>query len=155
MSRGVDYAKLSETGISRAEKTTFEVFSCVLGAFAEMLQIDFAVYEASTDAIHNLGKSIGSRIADEVISKVGLVGACASFSEACDIIVKLGLRLYLGFSADSSLPSKDGLVYTLKFVDANVFECVDASGGRTAGLSILLQGCLVGALSQLGWNVTI
>ncbi|KAL8449452.1 hypothetical protein Emed_003103 [Eimeria media] len=48
---------------------------------------------------HGWGYNIGIRLVDEFLAKSG-IGACGGFRETAEVIAKLGLRMFLGVSAE-------------------------------------------------------
>jgi Transport protein particle (TRAPP) component len=154
VTRVPDYGKVGETTLSRSEKTSAEVMSAVYGGFVELLLEDSdGSIPKVNEELRKFGQGIGQRIADEVLSKFGLAGSCTTFSEVCEAISKLGLRLYLG-SITETVHTDSSSKFLFRLTDSSLSEFLEPESGKVIRYNELILGCVIGALAQLGWTST-
>ena len=152
--KGSEFSRFGDAGLARADKTSADILSAIYGSFVSTLHDDFENDAAKVnDEILKFGKSIGRRMADEVLSKFGLAATCTKFVDVCEAVTKLGLRLYFGAITETVLcdsPNK----FVFRLGQSNIAEFVDPADITPTLYHNVIVGGVIGALVQLGWPVT-
>ncbi|KAL8269838.1 hypothetical protein Esti_006252 [Eimeria stiedai] len=93
------YQKQWEAMSQRIEKANSELLCLTYGSLVTQLLKDFEEVDAINAQLEKMGYNIGIRLVDEFLAKSG-IGACGGFRETAEVIAKLGLRMFLGVSAE-------------------------------------------------------
>jgi hypothetical protein len=68
--------------------------------------------------LHKMGYNIGVRLIDEFLVLSG-VQSCANFQETADVISKVGLKMFLGITAEVSSWSENGKSFKMRLPKVN------------------------------------
>merc|ERR1711924_403992 len=97
---------------------------------------------------------IGLRLIDEFLAKSG-VSACQDFRDTCDVVAKVGLKMFLGVSADVIHWNREATACSFVLSENPLADYVELPVHLTNRLwySNLLCGVIRGCLEQLQLRV--
>mmetsp|Transcript_110805 Transcript_110805/g.220391 ORF Transcript_110805/g.220391 Transcript_110805/m.220391 type:complete len:191 (+) Transcript_110805:57-629(+) len=144
------YSKMGEGAFARMEKVNSDVLALTYGSLVTQLLRDYEDIDAVNAQLEKMGYNIGLRIVDEFLAKSG-VGACQDFRETCEVVGKVGLRMFLGVTADIVQWNRELTACSLVLLDNPLAEYVELPASFTGKLwySNLICGVIRGALEQL------
>lgn len=93
------YGKLGDMAFNRMEKVNADLFVLTYGSLVTQLLRDIEDVDAVNAQLEKMGYNIGLRLIDEFLSKSG-INACQDFRDTCEVIAKVGLRMFLGVSGE-------------------------------------------------------
>merc|ERR1719265_3112505 len=97
---------------------------------------------------------MGQRMVDEFLAKSGISQKCASFKETCEVIAKVGFKMFLGVPADVSNWNADNTECSLTIGDNPLTEFVELPESlRSLWYTNILGGIIRGALDMLNVQV--
>merc|ERR1719215_179577 len=136
------------------DKVNADVLALTYGSLVTQLLRDVENVEAVNTQLEKMGYNIGLRIVDEFLAKSG-VGACQDFRETCEVVGKVGLRMFLGVTADVVMWNRELTACSLVLQDNPLAEFVELPSHLSNKLwySNLLCGVIRGALEQLQLRV--
>ena len=148
--RNLAFSRQADSAFARVEKISAEV---LFQTFSALVAAISAEVESPNEEIGRVGRRLGVRLSDEMIAKFASGLTIGNFTEACDVVVKIGLKVYLGLASNSTAGSGNSHVYS--FVAD--LEGTSTSGQLSANsaLSVFLCGVVTGVLSQLGYVVKV
>lgn len=85
--------------MERIERINSEIFTLTYGSLVTQLIKDYEKIAEVNEKLKEIGYNIGVRLIDEFLAKSGAM-RCKSFKETADTIAKVGLKMYLGFTAE-------------------------------------------------------
>ncbi|OEH77050.1 trafficking protein particle complex subunit [Cyclospora cayetanensis] len=100
------------------------------------------------------GYNIGIRLVDEFLAKSG-IGACAGFRETAEVIARLGLRMFLGVSAEVASWDSQEKSCSLILTENPLTDFVELPPAlANLNYSNIICGVIRGALEQLRMRVS-
>lgn len=141
--------RAGEKAFERMDKISAEFFAITYGALVRQMMIDYA---ANADAVNTqleeMGVRIGMRLIEEFVAR-SEVRACRSFNATGEAIAKVGLKMFLGISAQVEAVADES--YSLVFEDNPLTLFVELPDNYRAKLwySNILCGVIRGALDQV------
>ena len=92
-----------------AERCSGELFALTYGALVRQILRDREDdVDATNAALERVGRSMGTRIVEEYLSRTGAgARACRSFEDACEAVAKTALKMFLGVDARTRDWSED------------------------------------------------
>merc|ERR1719412_177200 len=123
--QGVDkYSKIGDQAFQKVEKVNSDILALTYGSLVTQLLRDIEDVEAVNTQLEKMGYSIGLRIVDEFLAKSG-VNACQDFRETCEVVGKVGLRMFLGVTADVVMWNRELTACSLVLLDNPLAEYVE------------------------------
>merc|ERR1719356_2189633 len=153
--QGVDkYSKIGDQAFQKVEKVNSDILALTYGSLVTQLLRDIEDVEAVNVQLEKMGYNIGLRIVDEFLGKSG-VSSCQDFRETAEVIAKVGLRMFLGVSAEVVMWNRELTACSLVLPENPLADYVELPPNLTNRLwySNLLCGVLRGALEQLQMKV--
>ncbi|CBZ50462.1 putative trafficking protein particle complex subunit 3 [Neospora caninum Liverpool] len=148
------YQKQWEVLSQRMEKVNSELLSLTYGTLVTQLLKDFEQIDAINAQLEKMGYNIGIRLVDEFLAKTGM-GGCTCFRQTADVVAKLGLRMFLGVTADVTNWDADGTSCSLILHENPLADFVELPPSLSQlSYSNLICGVIRGALEQLQMRVT-
>merc|ERR1711907_419596 len=101
-----------------------------------------------------MGFNMGQRMVDEFLSRSGITQRCTDFAETCDVVAKVGFKMFLGVRADLANWNADKTECSLLLGESPLIEFVELPESL-GGLwySMLVCGIIRGALDMLNTQV--
>eukprot|EP00450_Noctiluca_scintillans_P007943 CAMPEP_0194486494 /NCGR_PEP_ID=MMETSP0253-20130528/7119_1 /TAXON_ID=2966 /ORGANISM="Noctiluca scintillans" /LENGTH=186 /DNA_ID=CAMNT_0039326589 /DNA_START=43 /DNA_END=603 /DNA_ORIENTATION=- len=153
MARNDKYARMGDLAFARMEKVNADLLIITYGSIVTQLIRDIEDIDEVNKELEKMGYNIGLRIVDEFLAKSG-VSACHNFTDTAEIIAKVGLRMFLGVSAEVLNWNTAGTACSLSLSDNPLAEYVDLPPEHSKlCYSNLLCGVFRGALEQLQMSV--
>mmetsp|Transcript_40181 Transcript_40181/g.93385 ORF Transcript_40181/g.93385 Transcript_40181/m.93385 type:complete len:190 (+) Transcript_40181:83-652(+) len=152
---GMDkYNKVGDQAFSRMEKVNSDLLALTYGSLVTQLLRDIEDVDAVNVQLEKMGYNIGLRLVDEFLAKSG-VSTCQDFRETCEVIAKVGLRMFLGISAEVVMWNRELTACSLVLQENPLAEYVELPPNLTNRLwySNLLCGVIRGSLEQLQLRV--
>mmetsp|Transcript_602 Transcript_602/g.1865 ORF Transcript_602/g.1865 Transcript_602/m.1865 type:complete len:189 (-) Transcript_602:136-702(-) len=152
---GIDkYGKVGDQAFAKMEKVSSDLLALTYGSLVSQLLRDIEDVEQVNLQLEKMGYNIGLRIVDEFLAKSGVSG-CQDFHETAEVVAKVGLRMFLGISADVIQWDNDRTACSLVFSENPLAEFVELPPNLSNSLwySNLLCGVIRGALEQLQLRV--
>mmetsp|Transcript_100342 Transcript_100342/g.178358 ORF Transcript_100342/g.178358 Transcript_100342/m.178358 type:complete len:192 (-) Transcript_100342:90-665(-) len=148
------YAKLGDMAFNRMEKMNSELLVLTYGSLVTQLLRDIEDVDAVNAQLEKMGYNIGLRLVDEFLAKSG-VSACQDFRDTAEVIAKVGLRMFLGVSAEVVMWNREMTACSLILPENPLAEFVELPANLTNRLwySNLICGVLRGSLEQLQLRV--
>mmetsp|Transcript_12088 Transcript_12088/g.25081 ORF Transcript_12088/g.25081 Transcript_12088/m.25081 type:complete len:190 (-) Transcript_12088:10-579(-) len=148
------YSKLGDLAFTRMEKVNSDILALTYGSLVTQLLRDIEDVDEVNTQLEKMGYNIGLRLVDEFLAKSG-VGACADFRETCEVIAKVGLRMFLGVGAEVVMWNRELTACSLVIPENPLAEYVELPAHLTNRLwySNLLCGVIRGSLEQLQLRV--
>uniref|UniRef100_A0A7S1QM50 Trafficking protein particle complex subunit n=1 Tax=Alexandrium catenella TaxID=2925 RepID=A0A7S1QM50_ALECA len=136
------------------EKVNADILALTYGSLVAQLLRDVEDVDAVNAQLEKMGHNIGLRLIDEFLAKSG-VGACQDFRETCEVIAKVGLRMFLGVGGEIVMWNRELTECSLHVPENPLAEYVELPNHLTNRLwfSNLLCGVVRGALEQLQLKV--
>lgn len=134
--------------------TTVTVAGGAPGVCGTPADADRALCDSVNAALLECGMNIGMRLIDEFAAKSG-AAPCRTFAQTGDAIAKVGLKMFLGVSADV-VNAVGNESYSLVFAENPLTPLVDLPDRfRQGGLVYcnIICGVVRGALEQVGFHV--
>mmetsp|Transcript_48790 Transcript_48790/g.56237 ORF Transcript_48790/g.56237 Transcript_48790/m.56237 type:complete len:227 (+) Transcript_48790:52-732(+) len=156
-----------DRAFERAEKTSAEFFAITYGALVRQMLVD---HNENPDTVNSqldlMGERIGVRLIEDFAAKSG-VPACRTIAQAAECAARVGLKMYLGISANvdilppstvqgvgnsnANTDSSTTVVITFDENPLNLFVELPEVLQNTLWYSNVLCGVLRGALGQVGF----
>eukprot|EP00434_Breviolum_minutum_P021151 symbB.v1.2.018663.t1/scaffold1499.1/size115214/5 len=148
------YGKLGDMAFNRMEKVNADLFVLTYGSLVTQLLRDIEDVDAVNAQLEKMGYNIGLRLIDEFLAKSG-VNACQDFRDTCDVIAKVGLRMFLGVSGEVVMWNKEMTACSLVLPENPLAQYVELPANLTNRLwySNLICGVIRGCLEQLQLRV--
>eukprot|EP00441_Pelagodinium_beii_P041771 CAMPEP_0197628966 /NCGR_PEP_ID=MMETSP1338-20131121/7032_1 /TAXON_ID=43686 ORGANISM="Pelagodinium beii, Strain RCC1491" /NCGR_SAMPLE_ID=MMETSP1338 /ASSEMBLY_ACC=CAM_ASM_000754 /LENGTH=176 /DNA_ID=CAMNT_0043199971 /DNA_START=34 /DNA_END=564 /DNA_ORIENTATION=- len=139
---------------NRMEKMNSELLVLTYGSLVTQLLRDIEDVDAVNAQLEKMGYNIGLRLVDEFLAKSG-VSACQDFRDTAEVIAKVGLRMFLGVSAEVVMWNREMTACSLILPENPLAEFVELPANLTNRLwySNLICGVLRGSLEQLQLRV--
>lgn len=139
---------------NRMEKVNADLFVLTYGSLVTQLLRDIEDVDAVNAQLEKMGYNIGLRLIDEFLSKSG-INACQDFRDTCEVIAKVGLRMFLGVSGEVVMWNKEMTACSLVLPENPLAEYVELPANLTNRLwySNLICGVIRGCLEQLQLRV--
>jgi len=93
------YNRIGENAFGKMEKLSGELLSMTYGSLVTQLLKDLDHVQVVNEQLEKMGFNIGIRLVDEFLAKSG-VGACQDFRETCEVIARVGLKMFLGIAGE-------------------------------------------------------
>eukprot|EP01116_Phalansterium_solitarium_P005262 TRINITY_DN16756_c0_g1_i1.p1 TRINITY_DN16756_c0_g1~~TRINITY_DN16756_c0_g1_i1.p1 ORF type:complete len:134 (-),score=7.63 TRINITY_DN16756_c0_g1_i1:195-596(-) len=93
-----NYSRIGDNAFKDVEKINSELFTLTYGAIVTQLMKDYEDVEAVNTQLEKMGYNIGVRIIEEFLARSGL-GRCSDFRETSEVLAKVGLKMFLGITA--------------------------------------------------------
>lgn len=135
-------ANAGQTLWSKIPKANAELFALTYGALVTELLRDYENDIPEINAqLERIGRSIGIRCVDELLSKAELSGAaihiptCRDMKDTAEVVAKVGFRMFLGMSCEVGNFSSDGRAFSLFLYEnpLSIFVELPESVGNKAG----------------------
>jgi len=148
------YGKLGEMAFAKMEKVNSDIFAITYGSLVTQLLRDIEDVDAVNARLEKMGYNIGLRLVDEFLAKSGVTG-CQDFRETAEVVAKVGLRMFLGISAEVVQWNSERTACSLVLSENPLAEYVELPENLANRLwySNLLCGVIRGALEQLQMRV--
>eukprot|EP00298_Acanthocystis_sp_HF-20_P005005 c15296_g1_i1.p1 GENE.c15296_g1_i1~~c15296_g1_i1.p1 ORF type:complete len:189 (+),score=80.55 c15296_g1_i1:50-616(+) len=155
MSKQQQFTKLGDVAFNRAEKVNSELFTLTYGALVYQLLKDYEDVDEVNKQLDKMGFNMGQRMVDEFLAKSGISQKCSDFKESCEVLAKVGFKMFLGVSADIGGWNNENTECSLTIAENPLIEFVELSY-ELKGLwySNLLCGIIRGALEMLNTQVS-
>merc|ERR1719263_2696623 len=112
------------------DKVSADLLVLTYGSLVTQLLRDMEDVDAVNAQLEKMGYDIGLRIIDEFLAKSG-VGACQDFRETCEVIAKVGLRMFLGISAEVVMWNRELTACSLVLPENPLAEFVELPANLT------------------------
>eukprot|EP00933_Yihiella_yeosuensis_P058231 TRINITY_DN5855_c4_g1_i1.p1 TRINITY_DN5855_c4_g1~~TRINITY_DN5855_c4_g1_i1.p1 ORF type:complete len:191 (-),score=34.35 TRINITY_DN5855_c4_g1_i1:88-660(-) len=148
------YAKIGEAAFNRMDKVNSDLLVLTYGSLVTQLLRDIEDVDAVNAQLEKMGYNIGLRLIDEFLAKSG-VSACQDFRETAEVVAKVGLRMFLGVSAEVVLWNRELTACSLVLPENPLSDYVELPANLTNRLwySNLICGVVRGCLEQLQLRV--
>mmetsp|Transcript_92808 Transcript_92808/g.206397 ORF Transcript_92808/g.206397 Transcript_92808/m.206397 type:complete len:191 (+) Transcript_92808:108-680(+) len=152
---GDKYARMGDLAFAKMEKVNSDILALTYGSLVTQLLRDIEDVAAVNAQLEKMGYNIGLRLVDEFLAKSDLNSACRDFQQTAEVIAKVGLRMFLGVSAEVVSWNRELTACSLVLPDNPLAEYVELPPNLTNRLwySNLLCGVVRGALEQLQLRV--
>ena len=150
-SRSLLLSKQGDAFYNKQDKVSSDLLYSLFGSYLSMLKSDNLSDQDIQKDLRLCGSRVGVRLSDEFYAKHVPV-TTASFFESCEMITKLGLKMYFGINSET-LVTEDSNVFAFKLIDPLESDiCIEA---EQFGLADFFCGVVSGILSQLNISVNI
>ncbi|PFH32576.1 putative Bet3 transport protein [Besnoitia besnoiti] len=147
------YQKQWELVSQRMEKVNSELLSLTYGTLVTQLLKDLEQVDAINAQLEKMGYNIGIRLVDEFLAKTNM-GACTCFRQTAEVVAKLGLRMFLGTTAEVTNWDQDETSCSLILHENPLTDFVELPPSLSQlCYSNLICGVIRGALEQLQMRV--
>ena len=110
-----NHAKLGEACFQKVDKINGELFTLTYGAMVTQLLKDYENQQEVNAKLESMGYSIGVRLVDEMLAKSGVQRCSGGFRETCEVVAKVGFKMFLGIAPEVSLYEDDDSCCLLTF----------------------------------------
>ncbi|KAK2197308.1 bifunctional Bet3 family/NO signaling-Golgi transport ligand-binding domain superfamily/Transport protein particle (TRAPP) component [Babesia duncani] len=149
-----NYAKMGAATFAKMEKINSELLSLTYGSLVCQLIKDIEFTEGVNAQLITMGRNIGLKLVDELISKLGCV-PCTDFASTVEVIAKIGLKVFLGISGDTVAIDAEQNHYHIIFHENPLDQFVYIPEHLSdLNYSNLICGVIMGALEQLQMKVS-
>lgn len=125
------------------------MFTLTYGAFVAQLLKDYEDVQVVNQQLEKIGHNIGVRLINEFLAKSG-VSNCSNFRETADTIAKVGLKMFLGVTADVTSWNSESSAFSLVLSENPFIEFVELPPHLTdLHYCNILCGVLKGALEAV------
>mmetsp|Transcript_111 Transcript_111/g.162 ORF Transcript_111/g.162 Transcript_111/m.162 type:complete len:201 (+) Transcript_111:87-689(+) len=152
---------------AKMPKANTELFALTYGSLVTELVRDYEDPIEVNAQLDRIGHSIGVRCVDEFLSKADVSGmgermfACSTLRDTAEVVAKVGLKMFLGVTAEVGGFSQDQKSFSVYLQDNPLSTFVElpsesAQGGddlRRLKYSQILCGVIRGALEQVNLKV--
>uniref|UniRef100_A0A6V2DC26 Trafficking protein particle complex subunit n=1 Tax=Ditylum brightwellii TaxID=49249 RepID=A0A6V2DC26_9STRA len=155
---------------AKMPKANAELFALTYGSLVTELIRDYDDANEINNQLDRIGHSIGVRCVDEFLSKAEMAGInippCTTMRDTAEVVAKIGFRMFLGVTAETSNFSPDGRAFSVFLYDNPLAIFVELppppSGGAIASgekdlskikYSNIFCGVIRGALEQVNLRV--
>lgn len=147
------HTRTGESIYNSMEKINSELLSMTYGAMVTQLVRDYKDLRVVNAELEKLGYNMGVRLVDEFLAKSNLQ-SCVNFRETAQVVAKIGLKMFLGITADVTKWREDGRACSLVFKGNPLAEFVElpVELGELE-YNLALCGAIRGALHMLQMNV--
>eukprot|EP01029_Cantina_marsupialis_P029326 TRINITY_DN780113_c0_g1_i1.p1 TRINITY_DN780113_c0_g1~~TRINITY_DN780113_c0_g1_i1.p1 ORF type:complete len:189 (-),score=45.45 TRINITY_DN780113_c0_g1_i1:75-641(-) len=146
--------RLGSSAFERMEKVNSELLVLAYGSFVAQLMKDFEDPALVNEQLFSVGHNIGVRIIDEFLAKNPLCDSCKDFKESIEVLTKVGFRMFLGISGQSTNWNVDCTSCTIVVKDNPLDEFVELPKEYDdLWFSNLLCGVIKGALEMINYEI--
>eukprot|EP00931_Biecheleriopsis_adriatica_P059934 TRINITY_DN35945_c0_g1_i1.p1 TRINITY_DN35945_c0_g1~~TRINITY_DN35945_c0_g1_i1.p1 ORF type:complete len:191 (+),score=53.78 TRINITY_DN35945_c0_g1_i1:62-634(+) len=148
------YGKLGDAAFGKMEKVNSDLLVLTYGSLVTQLLRDIEDVDAVNAQLEKMGYNIGLRLVDEFLAKSG-VSTCQDFRDTAEVVAKVGLRMFLGVSAEVVMWNREMTACSLVLPENPLAEYVELPANLTNRLwySNLICGVIRGCLEQLQLRV--
>ncbi|UKK00234.2 Bet3 transport protein [Theileria orientalis] len=148
-----NFSKLGANAFAKMEKVNSELFCLTYGSMVSQLVRDKEHSDAVNEHLMEMGMSIGSKLVDEVLAKLGCV-PCTDFRSTVEAIAKVGFKMFLGISANVVDVDPENNIYNISFQENPLDQFVELPETlKDLNYSNIFCGVIIGALEQLQMKV--
>eukprot|EP01067_Filipodium_phascolosomae_P009064 Filipodium_phascolosomae@DN7986_c0_g1_i1.p2 len=149
----VNFTKVGDQTYAHMEKMNSEVVSVMYGSLVSQLMKDIGDVEEVNTQLDKIGAAMGERLVDDFFAKSGL-GSCADFTSTMEVVAKVGLRMYLGVTADVTKWSPSMRSCSLLIHENPLLDFVELPAALyQLRYSNVIAGVIRGALDQMHLKV--
>lgn len=151
------YSRAGDTAFEKSDKVSQELFVLTYGAVVQQLVSDFEDETIVNEQLRKLGRTIGTRLIDELLAKTGpsLGSRCASFRDTAEVVALTGFKMFLGIHVEVAGWNAEGTACSLLFSQGNPltnFVELPANKENIKYCNVLC-GVIQGALAMVKMNV--
>lgn len=150
-------AQLGDAAFDANVKVSAEFFALTYGALVQQMAEELSQeddVEQVNQQLYNMGHRIGARLIEEYSVRSG-AAPCRSFSQAAEGVALVGLRMFLGVSAELAQVKDSADTFAISFQDNPLALFVELPEGTLKEhlwYSNMLCGVITGALSLVGFQ---
>eukprot|EP01055_Gregarina_sp_Pseudo9_P000826 Gregarina_sp_Pseudo_9__825@NODE_1528_length_1523_cov_83_560647_g1416_i0_p1_GENE_NODE_1528_length_1523_cov_83_560647_g1416_i0NODE_1528_length_1523_cov_83_560647_g1416_i0_p1_ORF_typecomplete_len199_score30_85TRAPP/PF04051_16/4e32DUF3583/PF12126_8/0_21_NODE_1528_length_1523_cov_83_560647_g1416_i09251491 len=149
------HTQLGDTVFGQIEKTNSELLALIYGSLITQLLKDIDDVGAVNEALDRLGYDIGIRLIEEFLAKTQITH-CENFEETCNVIAKVGFKIFLGVEAEVIRTESQGAICYIKLETNPLNEFVELPPSlENLEYGGFICGVIRGALEQLQMRVRI
>jgi hypothetical protein len=142
-------ARTGDQAWAKTPKVNGEFFALTYGAMVMQLVKDFEEVDEVNKQLEKMGYNIGVRLIDEFLAKSGST-ACQNHRDVAEAIAKIGLKMFLGVSADVTSWNPEKNSFCLVLYENPLTEFVELPADMTGLIySNVLCGAIRGALEMI------
>ena len=147
--------RLGTAAFQNTDRCRPELLLLTYGVLVTQLLKDYESIDEVNVALESIGYNIGTRLVDELLSKVDLVSSCSSFKEAMELVAKVGFKLFLGASAELRNWNSELSEVSVFMTYNPIAEFVETknNGFDSLAYSNIYGGIIRGALEGIKLNV--
>jgi len=153
-SRTQNLQRVGEQTYNKIDKINAELFTLTYGAIVCQLIKDFDSIDEVNNQLEKMGYNIGLRLVDEFLARSSL-GRCKDLKETSEVIAKVGLKMFLGVTANVGKLDTKKQTFSLVLEDNPLVDFVELPSQYREKLqySNLLCGVIRGALEMVQLRV--
>lgn len=145
-------ARIGDRAFERMEKMSGELFAITYGSLVRQLFVDCGERAEDVNSeLDKIGFNIGIRLVDEYLARSG-APPCRNFVQTGEAIAKVGLKMFLGITANVENVAGDSYSITFEENPLNNFVDLPEQYRNRLWYSNVLCGVIRGALDMVNFK---
>lgn len=140
----------------KTDKINTELFVMTYGSLVVQLIDDYENYDKVNEQLDKMGYGIGIRLIEDFLANNPKLNKCQSFKESCEVIAKVGFKIYLDVTPEIlTLSDEECTISLTENPLENFVQLPKEAFENNLLYSNVLIGVLRGSLESVGYQCKI